>query len=344
MDDIDEQLRAAGQHWRDNLPTPGDTDLSRLPPRSGSSLIRWARVGAVAVLSLVLALATTVMLVGSPMLDVGTQGLASPSPERSAAAPSHGPHALIEDGARVRATGALIQSENGPMELCVPLPQPAVGGAQQPLECPTLRVRVLGLDPRSALTWTQLGDTRFVPRVTLGGIWKDGEILDVAIVQAEEAPEAPNPLPPCEAPSGGWRMNDFGTPTDIGRLNALIEAHPSVFAGVWAWYPEGAPNTDPGPDGPEVYVLPTIDIARAQALTSEIGGNLCLAKVAYSSVELEALATRLRSTEGVGEPIVNPIRNRVRLPIIAFDGPIASRIGADLQMVDLEPLVQLDRP
>lgn len=329
-DEMDQKLTAAAAAWRSAQPEPPEPDLERLTERRTASWAPYAVAAGVVVL--------TAGLAGVAMLGRGDEPPAGPRPDTSTLEVE-----LVRDGDTVEVTGTVLAASGDSVKICELNPSIAV----HPPPAPTCSPRAVSLagTPEGIADWTVTDGVRHTKgQYTVTGIWRDGEIEQQSIRQADSgqgqsisasAGTAEGRFPmPCAAPEGGWRADPpQQVETANGRLVQHVDGRPNAYSGVWAAYPS---------EGVAVMVVGAVgDLADARrTLRAIYPHNLCVTKVDHSAAELNPAARRLGSADRSWQAEVWPDRARVALTLLVLDQAALDKIGDDADKVIVQPFVR----
>ena len=154
---------------------------------------------------------------------------------------------------------------------------------------------------------------------------------------------------PCSGPSDGWPDNDFALDSENVTLpvEQVIAARPDRFSGHYRAYPLGDPHS--GMSQAErlatyarsVLVVGTLgDEGAVQAeLALLYPHNLCVHRVPFSRQRLEEASMRLVDRFGRSEVAVDIVHDRVRVRVPVIDQSVLDELGADSELVAVDPLV-----
>jgi hypothetical protein len=158
---------------------------------------------------------------------------------------------------------------------------------------------------------------------------------------------------PCPPPPGGWEVEPSpgpGLPADAGGDVVTSEAasHPELYSGVWAAavrYPDGislAERPDDNTIGRLILVVGTVgDVATVRPRLADLYPYaLCVARVPLSAADLTAIANRLEQPDRTWVTSIEPDIQRVRVEMTVLDEAAIARIGDDVGVVVVNPLVR----
>ncbi len=272
---------------------------------------------------------------------------------------------LVEPGDAVQANGVVIEGPDG-LQLCETLPEPLIAyppGQDPPPTCSSMAVRLFGVDGPDLPGWTVrdgVGFSRF-PGVVQGTWSTEGILFDrvVADGSADEPSERDSWVVPCPPPAAGWGVDRGYTDlaveeAEIAAVDAMIEHEPDRFHSLWIGYPDGDPF---GPSALAdefgapmithmVLLVSTVeDPSIVQAELAEIyTGNLCVVRVERSLAELEEVVDRLATEDGSwrldADGLDQSVQNRALLELPVLDAAAIERIGADAELLEVDPLVR----
>ncbi len=180
------------------------------------------------------------------------------------------------------------------------------------------------------------------------GTW-DGERLTLTEAPGEpsegegEAPAEQDLSTPCDAPDGGWAIEDPATATGTGRDAAVNYANEQADFGS-AWLDKEAELADVLPGVPEQAVLNVSFTGDLQGheheLRTRYGGPLCVSRAERSQQEVVELQQRVH--EALGADALGSsgdVGGRVTVTVPVVDDDVRTRVAE----VDPEGLVELHR-
>jgi hypothetical protein len=281
---------------------------------------RWAPVGAVAGVAVVLAAVLVPLMLRRADAPAGASGHPESPPPTGRAVPVEGVGTLLRDpDGRVRLCATVIRS--GDLDGTIAL-------------CGSLSVPATGVD-RRWLTHSTPSGQALSDRIRVEGTYGAGILAVTRLIgpAPEDGPERYKPPAlPCAVPPGGWAPG-YGLPGrldmgDTGPLDRFVEAHSDRFARPWV--SEG-PDTGavPGETNPaySVFVVGTTgDVRDARSeLRARYVGNLCVYHVRYSRADLDRIAKRLHAPTSIVAG-VDESSNRVRVHVVALDPATVARL------------------
>jgi hypothetical protein len=287
--------------------------------------------------------------VGSPLASAPKPTAeATIAPSSLAPSPSASEY-LVVDGDAVQADGFVAGSDERGLRICKSIggPQllpgqvePSTAPGEGPL-CPPLSVPLANISVADLPSWVPLSWGGRSEYVSLTGTWSDGRFVVARITESNRPIETDPPLPDdCVTPEGGW-PGDIPNNTDGEAALRMLSEELSRDANTYLnyWRADLVPSN---PDAEKVTVVGTVDdpASVTPQLRSLFPYNLCVMNVAFPNATLESVSRRLTENDGTWRTSIDVALDRVVVRLGIVDANALARIGDDVSVVTIEPLVR----
>ncbi len=306
MDEIDWELRQAGEHWRVSQASSPSTEDVLEAVRKAPARRRIPR----AALTVIVVLAIAGIAIRA--FGVG---------QASRAVLPTDPISPVQVGDKVTGFGnVLIAPGNAPL-FCSRITSAASMGAIP--SCSPIAITLSGVSASDLPGRQELDSVIVAYSVIVRGTWT-GDALHVESLAQALPPEATTPVLPCARPANGWTSlppSVAAIESSTAELAKEVDAHPDLFSGTWV---------ASGPQGDAVQVVGTIgdpETVRAELKTVYQYG-LCVVPARFSARDLERVANILRRPDFTWQTQLSPALDRVLVLMPVFDGPASRAIGA----------------
>ena len=315
MNDLDDDLRAAGASWRIGLPPPREPDWDTIMARRSIGLVDPLKsIGVVA----------AVLIVTLGGLNLLTRTTSRGSANRP-----------IDPGDSVIGGGTVLVRPDSTL-LCLAGIQTSQMDPQAPT-CTPIKVSLGVIDPTSLRDATTIGEVTFIEVATVTGTWNGVEIARPAVTPVEFEPDRPPVLgcTPRPAATSNASLSPLEIERRVGILSDEVASHPSLYGGYW--------NVDDPVLGEYEVVALTADVEAASVrLESLIGLPLCTVSASYSLDQMAQTVTSLAASDGSRVARIDVRRNAVEVLVATPTQSVVSMVAA-YPSAYLNPLVVVAR-
>jgi hypothetical protein len=190
-----------------------------------------------------------------------------------------------------------------------------------------------------SISGNQVGEWWVGDYAVVTGTWT-GDALQVKSVEPASPPPPPTEfrVVPCEPPPGGWPGGGPDSDVAAQSLNDVVAQRPDFYVGPWSTVIIDLAGDIVG--YAEVVGTVGSDSVAYSDLKETYPFNLCVVEVEFSARDLNEVADRIHTANADWHTMIDPAADRVVVKAVVFDAPLATAIGADLDKVVIDVLVQ----